>query len=315
MNGTPISSRAITPISIKEGEKDKAKLAKDLGACFARYGFAVIADHGIDQKVIDNAFDRARQFFALPESVKRKYIVPNGGGQRGYTAFGIEQAKGADRPDLKEFWHVGREMPKGHRDPSMLPNVTVSEIPDFNAKTYALYEALDALGLRVLSGLAIYLGLAPNFFDDKVKEGNSILRALHYPPVKPGASAVRAGAHEDINVITLLLGAEEAGLQLLDKDGNWLEVDPPPGCVVCNIGDMLQRSTNHVLPSTTHRVVNPTPDRAGFSRYSLPFFLHYASDYLIETLPGCATPSNPSRYEPITADAYLKERLAEIKLV
>ncbi len=312
-----MSSRAITPISIREGDKDKAKLAQDLGACFARYGFAVISEHGIDQKIIDDAFDRTKRFFALPEAVKRKYIVPNGGGQRGYTAFGIEQAKGADRPDLKEFWHVGREMPKGHRlSDSMLPNVTVSEIPDFNAKTYALFQALDALGLRVLSGIAIYLGLAPNFFDDKVKEGNSILRALHYPPVKPGASAVRAGAHEDINVITLLLGAEEAGLQLLDKGGNWLDIDPPPGCVVCNIGDMLQRSTNHVLPSTTHRVVNPAPERAGFSRYSLPFFLHYASDYLIETLPGCATAANPNRYaKPITADDYLKERLAEIKLV
>ena len=312
-----MSSRAITPISIKEGEKDKAKLAKDLGACFARYGFAIISEHGIGQAVIDDAFDRTKQFFALPESVKRKYIVPNGGGQRGYTAFGIEQAKGADRPDLKEFWHVGRSLPAGHRlADSMPPNLTVTEIPDFNAKTYALYQALDALGLRVLSGIAVYLGLAPDFFDDKIKEGNSILRLLHYPPVKPNASGVRAGAHEDINVITLLLGAEEAGLQLLDKDGNWLDIDPPPGCVVCNIGDMLQRSTNHVLPSTTHRVVNPSPERAGFSRYSLPFFQHYASDYLIETLPGCATATNPNRYStPITADGYLQERLAEIKLV
>ncbi len=307
----------ITPISIKDGDRDKARLAKDLGACFARYGFAVISEHGIGQAVIDDAFDRTKQFFALPEDVKRKYIVPNGGGQRGYTAFGIEQAKGADRPDLKEFWHVGRALSAGHRlSGSMPPNLTVTEIPDFNAKTYALYQSLDALGLRVLSGIAVYLGLAPDFFDGKVKEGNSILRLLHYPPVKPNASGVRAGAHEDINVITLLLGAEEAGLQLLNKDGQWLDVDPPPGCVVCNIGDMLQRSTNHVLPSTTHRVVNPAPARAGFSRYSLPFFQHYTSDYLIETLPGCASAQTPNRYpKPITADDYLQERLAEIKLV
>ena len=312
-----MGSRAIPPLSIKQGESDKAKFAQELGDCFARYGFAVISDHGIPQPVIDDAFGRTKDFFALPETVKRQYIVPNGGGQRGYTAFGIEQAKGADRPDLKEFWHVGRALPAHHRlSGSMPPNLKVTEIGDFNVKTYALYEALDGLGLRVLTGIATYLGLAPNFFEDKIKEGNSILRLLHYPPVKPGASGVRAGAHEDINVITLLLGAEEAGLQLLDRDGNWLDVDPPPGCVVCNIGDMLQRSTNHVLPSTTHRVVNPAPARAGFSRYSLPFFQHYASDYLIETLPGCATASNPNRYPtPITADAYLQQRLAEIKLV
>ena len=312
-----MGQRAITPISIKHGDSNKAKLAQDLGECFARYGFAVIADHGVTTQVINDAFDRTKQFFALPEAVKRKYIVPGGGGQRGYTAFGIEQAKGADRPDLKEFWHVGRELPAGHRlSDSMPPNLTVTEIADFNAKTYALYEALDTLGLRVLSGIAVFLGLAPDFFDDKIEDGNSILRLLHYPPVSANASGVRAGAHEDINVITLLLGAEEAGLQLLDRDGNWLDIDPPPGCVVCNIGDMLQRSTNHVLPSTTHRVVNPSPERAKFSRYSLPFFQHYASDYLIETLPGCASAARPNRYAvPITADGYLQERLAEIKLV
>ncbi|MBL8645033.1 MAG: isopenicillin N synthase family oxygenase, partial [Rhodospirillaceae bacterium] len=198
----------------------------------------------------------------------------------------------------------------------MPPNVAVAEIPDFAAVTYRLYEALDKLGLQILSAIALYLKLAPSFFDDKVAMGNSILRLLHYPPVSPEAKGVRAGAHEDINVITLLLGAEEAGLQLKDRDGDWLDIDPPPGCVVVNIGDMLQRLTNHVLPSTTHRVVNPGPARAAFPRYSLPFFQHFASDYLIETLPGCISPANPNRYPtPITAHDYLRERLAEIKLI
>jgi isopenicillin N synthase-like dioxygenase len=302
----------IAPISIAAA--DKAKLARDLGEGFARYGFAVIAGHGIDAAVIDDAFDRTRQFFALPDDVKRKYLVPGGAGQRGYTPFGIETAKGADRPDLKEFWHVGRTLPPGMKV-SMPANVPMTEIADFDAKTAALFEALDHLGLRVLEGIALYLGLPCDYFDDKVRYGNSILRLLHYPPVPPPASGVRAGAHEDINVITLLLGAEEAGLQLLDRDGQWLDVDPPPGCVVVNIGDMLQRLTNHVLPSTTHRVVNPKPAREAFPRYSLPFFQHFAPDFLIETLPGCITSGRPNRYPtPITANDYLQQRLAEIKL-
>ena len=305
----------IQPISIAEGVKNKPKLARDLGECFVRYGFAVVSDHGLPAPVIDTAFDRTRQFFALPEAVKRKYAVPRGAGQRGYTPFGIETAKGADRPDLKEFWHVGRNMPPGMVDPSMLPNVPMPEIADFDAKTYQLFQALDALGMRVLEGVALCLGVPANYFDDKVEFGNSILRLLHYPPVSPKAIGVRAGAHEDINVITLLLGAEEAGLQLLDRDGKWLDVDPPLGCVVVNIGDMLQRLTNHVLPSTTHRVINPKPERAAFPRFSLPFFQHFASEFLIETLPGCISASRPNRYPvPITADDYLKERLAEIKL-
>jgi isopenicillin N synthase-like dioxygenase len=194
-------------------------------------------------------------------------------------------------------------------------NVRVSEIADFDVVTYRLYEAMDALGLKILRGIAVYLGLAPGYFEDKVGDGNSILRLLHYPPLQAGAAGVRAGAHEDINVITLLLGAEEAGLQLLDRDDRWLDIDPPPNCVVVNIGDMLQRLTNHVLPSTTHRVVNPTPERASLSRYSMPFFQHFANDFLIETLPHCIAPERPNRYPvPITADDYLKERLAEIKL-
>ncbi|MCA0201094.1 MAG: isopenicillin N synthase family oxygenase [Proteobacteria bacterium] len=311
-----MTANGIAPISIAQGEKDLAGFAAKLGDSFARTGFAVISDHGISEQVIAQSFDVTRRFFALPEDVKTRYLVPGGAGQRGYTPFGIETAKGAVRADLKEFWHVGRNLPAGHRLASAMPaNLCVTEPPEFDAVTYRLFEAMDALGLRILKGIALYLGLDPEFFTDKVACGNSILRLLHYPPLAPGAVGMRAGAHEDINVITLLLGAEEAGLQLLNRDGTWLDVDPPRGCVVVNVGDMLQRLTNHVLPSTTHRVVNPKPERAGFSRYSLPFFQHFASDYLIDALPSCITASRPSRYpEAITADDYLRERLSEIKL-
>ena len=311
-----MSKSAVEPVSITAADRDMPAFAKALGASFVRTGFAVIADHGIDAKIIDTAFTRTKAFFALPDDVKRRYIVPNGGGQRGYTAFGVETAKGATRADLKEFWHVGRILPTGHYLRSSMPdNLTVAEIADFNAATYRLFEAMDTLGLRILEAIAIYLGLPRGYFDAPVAMGNSILRLLHYPPINGPAAGIRAGAHEDINVITLLLGAEEAGLKLLDRDGNWLAIAPPPDCVVVNIGDMLQRLTNHVLPSTTHRVVNPSPARAAFPRYSMPFFQHFASDFLIKTLPSCITPENPDRYPvSITADAYLQERLAEIKL-
>lgn len=311
-----MASTGIAPLSIAQGEKDLAAFAAKIGESFARTGFAVISDHGIAEAVIARSFDATRRFFALPDDVKTRYLVPGGAGQRGYTPFGIETAKGAARADLKEFWHVGRNLPAGHRHAATLPvNLGVTEIPDFDTATYRLFEAMDALGLRILKGIAVYLGLEPAFFTDKVACGNSILRLLHYPPLQPGASGIRAGAHEDINVITLLLGAEEAGLQLLGRDGAWLDIDPPPGCVVVNVGDMLQRLTNHVLPSTTHRVVNPKPERAGFSRYSMPFFQHFAPDYPIDVLPNCITADRPSRYpNAITADEYLRERLAEIKL-
>jgi isopenicillin N synthase-like dioxygenase len=188
-------------------------------------------------------------------------------------------------------------------------------VAEFHETVGWLYGALDAMGLKVLEAIACYLGLERHFFDGTVDFGNSILRLLHYPPVPFDGPHIRAAAHEDINVITLLLGAEEAGLEVKDHDGRWIAINPPPGALVCNIGDMLQRLTNDRLPSTTHRVVNPAPERRGFARYSTPFFLHFNSDYLIETLPSCVYADHPDRYpQPITADDYLQERLREIKL-
>jgi isopenicillin N synthase-like dioxygenase len=311
------SASVIEPVSYARYETDFDGFARDLGASFRRWGFAVISDHGLDQAAIDAALDQAKAFFALPDPVKRRWHIPGSAGARGYTPFGVETAKGAAYHDLKEFWHVGRDLPEGHPFRAVMPdNVWPDDaLPAFRPQVQGLYDALDGLGNRVLRAVARSLDLPDPFFEDKVRNGNSVLRLLHYPPVAEDSPHVRAGAHEDINVITLLLGAEEAGLEIKDRDGRWLPVAPPPGAVVCNIGDMLQRLSNHVLPSTTHRVVNPAPERRGFARYSTPFFLHFAPDFLIETLPGCVAPDRPNRYpEPITADAYLQQRLREIKL-
>jgi isopenicillin N synthase-like dioxygenase len=307
---------SITPVSLSDYDADFSAFAAALGASFERYGFAVLTDLDISPSMIEAALASTRAFFALPDAAKRAYVVPGGFGQRGYTPFGIETAKGADHYDLKEFWHVGRELPADHPYRALFgQNLWPAEIPDFRPHLISLYQALEGVGLRVLRAIARRLGLDDDFFAPAVRDGDSILRLLHYPPVPAEAGGVRAGAHEDINTITLLLGAEEAGLQLLDRDGQWLEVNPPPGALVVNIGDMLQRLTNGVLPSTSHRVVNPSPERRGFSRYSTPFFLHFAPDYLIRTLPACVTPDRPDRYpEPITARDYLLERLREIKL-
>ena len=308
---------AVASVSLAASDSDPQAFAAELGESFERYGFAIVSDHGIPPDLIARAEEKARAFFALPEEVKRAYHVPGGGGARGYTPFGIETAKGATAYDLKEFWHVGRELPPGHRfGSSMPPNVWPAEVASFRDTFLELYAAFDKAGLRILEAIARHLGLAPDYFEDTVKDGNSVLRLLHYPPIPGDGPNVRAGAHEDINTITLLLGAEEAGLQLLDRDGNWLPVSPKPGELAVNIGDMLQRLTNNVLRSTTHRVVNPPPERRGKSRYSMPFFLHFRSDFLIETLPNCQSEERPNLYpEPITADDFLQQRLREIKLV
>ncbi len=314
--GYDVTTRRIEPVSFQRFATDFDGFSADLGGSFARYGFAVISDHPLEQARIEAATAAAKAFFALPDAVKRRYVA-GVGGQRGYTPFGVETAKDAKHFDLKEFWHMGRDLPQGHPFRALMPdNVWPDEVPQFHTEIAWLFGALDAMGRKVLEAIAVYLKLDRHFFDATVDEGNSILRLLHYPPVPQDGPNIRAGAHEDINVITLLLGAEEAGLEVLEKDGGWLAINPPPGALVCNIGDMLQRLTNRVLPSTTHRVVNPAPERRGFPRYSTPFFLHFNPDYEIRTLPGCITPEHPDQgWAPITADAFLMERLREIKLL
>ena len=308
---------AIASVSLTESARDPEGFAQEIGRSFERFGFAVIADHGIPADLIARAEEKARAFFALPDAVKKSHFIAGGGGARGYTPFGIETAKGATAYDLKEFWHVGRELPEGHRFAELMAaNVWPKEVPGFRETFLELFAAFDTAGLRILEAIARYLGLAPDYFENTVSDGNSVLRLLHYPPIPGDGPNVRAGAHEDINTITLLLGAEEAGLQLLDRDGNWLPITPNEGELVVNIGDMLQRLTNMKLRSTTHRVVNPPPERRGHSRYSMPFFLHFRPDFLIETLPNCISADHPNRFPvPITAHDYLLERLREIKLV
>ena len=296
---------------------DAPAFAKAFGDSFARYGFAMVSDHGIDPALVDRAWAMSKAFFELPDADKRQYQIPGIAGARGYTPFGTEIAKGAAHVDLKEFWHVGRDLPPGHPLAAQQPNNVWPDKPEGFRETYeAMFAALDGVGAYLLSSLAVYLGLDAHWFDDTIRDGNSVMRLLHYPPVTGPVDGIRAEAHEDINTITLLLGAEEAGLEILDKDGKtWLPAAPPPGALSVNVGDMLQRLTNHRLPSTTHRVRNPSPERAKLSRYSMPFFLHFRSDFLIETLPDCIDADHPNRYPvPITADEYLQERLREIGL-
>lgn len=308
----------LAEIPVLSLEADRDALTSLIGESFRTFGFAMVRDHGIDQALIDHAWELNKAFFALPVETKMKYFLAGQGGARGYTPFRTEVAKGATEKDLKEFWHVGRDLPEGSPLAASMPsNVWPEEIEGFQDTFTALYAAFDKVGADLLSAIASDLGLEPRWFDPAIEDGNSVLRLLHYPPVGEGAGgAIRAGAHEDINLITLLLGAEEAGLELLGKNGQWLSVAPPEDAMVVNIGDMLQRLTNHVLPSTTHRVRNPSGERASHSRYSMPFFLHLRSDFRFVTLPQCVSAGNPDRYtDVITADDYLQERLREIGLI
>ncbi|MHB8911952.1 MAG: isopenicillin N synthase family dioxygenase [Lysobacter sp.] len=297
--------------------EDRDAFVADLGAAYREWGFAGIRGHGISAEQIDASYGMFKRLFALPEDVKRKYHVAGGGGARGYTPFGIETAKGAQYSDLKEFWHVGREIPRDSRYADvMAPNVWPEEIPGFREQAYGLYNALDQLGSRVLGALALHIGLPEDYFADKTDAGNSILRPIHYPPITADdIPNVRAGAHEDINLITLLVGASAEGLEVRSRKGEWVPFTADADTIVVNIGDMLQRLTNHVYPSTTHRVVNPPGEKARQPRYSTPFFLHPNPDFLIDVLPSTITPDHPSRYpEAITAQGYLEERLREIGL-
>ena len=311
-----ITSDNIASVSLKDADRDPKAFSDELGQSFVDYGFAIVRDHGVPQHLIERAETLSKQFFALPEEVKRKYLIPGSGGARGYTAFGVETAKGAQAFDLKEFWHVGRELAPGHKFREvMADNIWPEELEGFRETFLELYDAFDEAGLKVLRAIARFLEVDEEYFTDTVRDGNSVMRLLHYPAQdEPTGNHIRAGAHEDINTITLLLGAEEAGLELKTKDGRWIPVSPKEGELVINIGDMLQRLTNGRLRSTSHRVVNPAPERASHARYSMPFFLHFRPDFVIEALPSTVPRGEAPKWPPISSHEYLQERLREIKL-
>jgi isopenicillin N synthase-like dioxygenase len=310
-------SEQVPTLDISRLDSDTERFVAEIGRAYTEFGFCGIKGHGIPDAVIADCYAAVKRFFALPQAVKQVYHQPGQGGARGYTGFGVEKARDSRHPDLKEFWHVGLEAGSPPPHPCLYPNVWPAEVPEFRQATYRLYEALKGLGERVLESLALFLGLERNYFGSKVDYGNSILRPIHYPPIADTTTAsIRSGQHEDINLITLLVGSNEAGLEILRKDGTWLPVTTIEGTIVVNIGDMLQRLSNHLLPSTTHRVINPAGAAAGQPRYSIPFFMHPNPDFLIETLPGCISADRPDRYpRPITANDYLLERLAEIGLL
>lgn len=293
----------------------KAAFVKKLGNAFEEVGFVSVKNYGISHVLIERLYKEVQQFFSLPSSQKKNYEDVLLAGQRGYTSFGKEHAKGCDMPDLKEFYQYGQVPLDNFKDEQYPPNIYVKEINGFNETFEKAYRAFEISGKALLQAIAIYLGLDEFYFDNYVNNGNSILRAIHYPPitVEP-KSAIRAEQHEDINLITLLVGASADGLQILTKQNEWVPVTSLPEQIVVNIGDMLQRFTNNKLRSTTHRVVNPSRELWHTSRFSIPFFLHPKSSMSLRGLDSCIDNNHPKVYEDVTAGEYLDERLQMIGL-
>lgn len=315
-----MNTSAIPSVDLQEftqgTSEQKAAFVDQLGKAYETVGFVAVKNHGIPDKTIQDLYELVKQFFSLPESAKRKYEIPGLAGQRGYTSFGKEHAKGSDAPDLKEFFQYGQNVEDEDPIKSEYPdNVKVDEIAGFNKTFYEAYQSFEDSGRHLLQAIALYLGLDMFYFDAHIHNGNSILRAIHYPPIQQEPkSAIRAEQHEDINLITLLVGASADGLQILNKNNEWVAVTALPDQIVVNVGDMLQRLTNNRLRSTTHRVVNPPRELWHTSRFSIPFFLHPRSGMGLDCLESCITAENPKHFEPITAGEYLDERLREIGL-
>ena len=302
---------------LSEDPTRKQKFVNEIGKAYEEIGFVALKGHFLDDKLVENLYREVRNFFSLPIETKEKYEIPGIGGQRGYVSFGKEHAKGRSAGDLKEFWQIGQEVEGDYVSKEHYPdNVQISEIHDFNRQSMALYRGFERSGSILLKAIASYLGLADDYFEPFIKNGNSILRAIHYPPIlHEPKNSIRAEAHEDINLITLLVGASAEGLEVKTADGSWLKVNAPENHFVVNVGDMLQRLTNNRLKSTTHRVVNPPRDKWHTSRFSMPFFLHPVSEMDLTCLPSCIDNTPPSAYPSITAGDYLTERLLEIGLI
>ncbi|THU41841.1 isopenicillin N synthase family oxygenase [Niastella caeni] len=294
----------------------KQAFVNQLGKAYEEVGFVAVKNHGIPDELIADLYKYVQQFFALPSDAKKKYEIPGLAGQRGYTSFGKEHAKGSDAPDLKEFFQFGQIVEDSDPIKSEYPdNVHVNDIAAFNTTFTKAYRAFEKSGRALLQAIALYLGLDEHYFDRHIHNGNSILRAIHYPPItQEPKSAIRAEQHEDINLITLLVGASADGLQILTKQNEWVPVTSLPEQIVVNVGDMLQRLTNNKLKSTTHRVVNPPREMWGTSRFSIPFFLHPKGEMSLACLESCIDADHPKAFPDATAGEYLDERLREIGL-
>jgi len=300
-----------------EGNKEtKAAFVKELGQAYEEIGFVAVKNHGLSDALCAELYAQVKGFFTLSKEEKEAYEIEGLAGQRGYVSFGKEHAKNKNEGDLKEFWHFGQTVEDNDPIKEEYPdNVQVNELPEFNAVGREVYQKLEATGREMLRAIALHLNLDENYFDAKIHNGNSILRPIHYPPIThEPKDAVRAAEHEDINLITLLMGASADGLQVLNKSGEWISVTALPDQIVVNVGDMLQRLTNNKLKSTTHRVVNPPREKWGTSRYSIPFFLHPRSEVSLNCLPSCISDSNPKNFSDITAGEYLEQRIIELGL-
>ena len=301
---------------LKGDTNKRENFYKSIGKGFEEYGFVAIKNHGLTDEITAELYKQVKLFFNLDLKIKKKYERPELNGQRGYISFGRETAKGFKKHDLKEFWHFGQEVTDG--DPiskEYEKNIKCDELPDFNEIGRKVYEQLEETGKLILRAIALHLNLEENYFEGKVHNGNSILRAIHYPPItKKPEGSVRAAAHGDINLITLLMGASNSGLQILNKKNEWISVTALPEQIVVNIGDMLARLTNNKLCSSIHRVINPPKELWGTSRFSIPFFMHPRSEMSLNCLESCITNENPKNYSDINAGDFLEERIKELGL-
>ncbi|ULC58153.1 isopenicillin N synthase family oxygenase [Flaviramulus sp. BrNp1-15] len=295
----------------------KQNFVDAIGKAYEEIGFVALKGHFLDDKLVDNLYKEVKNFFELPTETKQKYEIPGIGGQRGYVSFGKESAKGKKEGDLKEFWHFGQYVENNDKLKAEYPdNVEVKEIPEFNKVGKETYKMLEKTAKYVLRALALHLGLKETYFDDYIHNGNSILRPIHYPPIKEEPKeAVRAAAHGDINLITLLMGAQGRGLQVQNHKGEWIDAIAEPDELMINVGDMLSRHTNNKLKSTIHRVINPPKELWGTSRYSIPFFMHPVSSMKLDVLEGCIDEDNPKAFDDITAGEFLHQRLVELGLI
>ena len=302
---------------LSTNDEIKNEFVQSIGTAFQEIGFCAVKGHFLSDDLVERLYEQIKLFFELPTEVKRKYEFPQYSGQRGYVSFGKESAKGSKHGDLKEYWHFGQYIDEADKDKyGYFPNIHVEELPEFNIVGKEVYETLEKTAKYVLRALALYLNIDEKYFDDYINNGNSILRPIHYPPIlEDPKEAVRAAAHGDINLITLLMGAHGKGLQVKHSNGDWIDAMAEKDELMINIGDMLSRHTNNVLKSTVHRVINPDKELLKKSRYSIPFFMHPVSDMKLNVLESCICEDYPKSFEDITAGEFLNERLVELGLL